>query len=48
LKAADCFVRSRQELDISGWSDEKLHNELDALADAYGLLESEALNGCSR
>lgn len=45
LKAADDFVSSRQGLDISGWSDEKLNNELGALADAYQLLEVEALHG---
>ena len=45
LRAGDYFVRSRQGLDISGWSDEKLHNELDALSDAYLLLESEDRHG---
>ncbi len=45
LKAADDFVSSRRALEISGWSDEKLNNELDALADAYHLLENEGLHG---
>lgn len=48
LKAADDFVSSRRGLEISGWSDEKLNNELDALADAYHLLEHEDLDGCLR
>ncbi len=48
LKAADDFVSSRQGLDISGWSDEKLNNELGALADGYHLLENEDLDGCLR
>ena len=48
LKAADDFVSSRRGLEISGWSDEKLNNELDALADAYHLLENEDLDGCLR
>ena len=45
LKAADDFVSSRRGLEISGWSNEKLNNELNALADAYQLLESEDLHG---
>lgn len=48
LKAADDFVSSRRGLEISGWSDEKLNNELDVLADAYHLLENEDLDGCLR
>ena len=46
LREADYFVRSRQGVEISGWSDEKLNNDLDALADAYHLLENEDLHGC--
>ena len=45
LREADYFVRSRQGLDISAWSPERLHDELNALGDAYALLESEALYG---
>ena len=45
LKAADDFVSSRRVLKISEWSDEKLNNELNALADAYHLLEREELHG---
>ena len=45
LKSADEFVRSRHGLDLSGWSAEKLNSELNALADAYQLLEGEALHG---
>lgn len=43
LREADYFVQSRHGLDIRGWSDEKLNKELDALADAYRLIETEAL-----
>lgn len=41
LRESEYFVRSRQGLDISGWGNEKLNNELDALADAYHLLKHE-------
>lgn len=43
LREADCFVRSRRGLDLSQWSDQRLKDELDALATAYHLLESEGL-----
>lgn len=42
LKAAEYFVQSRRGLDISAWSDDRLNDELGALADAYHLLDSEA------
>ncbi|HEV8328444.1 MAG TPA: hypothetical protein VGQ08_13265 [Nitrospiraceae bacterium] len=45
LREGDHFIQSRRGLDIRGWSDEKLNKELDALADAYHLLETEALHG---
>ena len=45
LREAEHFVRSRRGLDISAWSLECLHDELDALGDAYTLLECEALYG---
>jgi hypothetical protein len=45
LREADYFIRSRRNLDISGWSDQKLGDELNALADAYTLLEREGLYG---
>jgi hypothetical protein len=45
LREADYFVRSRRGLNISEWSIERLHDELNALGDAYLLLESEALHG---
>lgn len=45
LREADYFIRSRRDLDISEWSDQKLNDELNSLADAYHLLESEALHG---
>lgn len=45
LREADYFVQSRRGLDISTWSDQKLDDELNSLADAYLLLESEDLHG---
>ena len=45
LREAQYFIQSRSGLDISAWSDEKLDEELNALAAAYSLLESEALHG---
>ena len=44
-READSFIQSRRGLDISGWSDQRLDNELNMLADAYTLLESEGLDG---
>ena len=43
LREADYFIRSRQGLDASTWIDDKLDEELSALADGYQLLEWEAL-----
>src|SRR5262249_52927435 len=45
LREADRFIRSRRGLDSSSWSDAYLARELNALADAYLLLEREDLNG---
>jgi hypothetical protein len=45
LKAADFHIRSRVGLDISGWSDQQLDDELAVLASAYALLESEERDG---
>jgi hypothetical protein len=45
LRQADYFVRSRIELDISTWTDDRLNDELNGLADAYALLEKENLDG---
>lgn len=45
LKAADYHIRSRHEIDISGWSDQKLDEELNVLADAHKLLASEDHDG---
>lgn len=42
-KAAQRFIESRQCLDIAQWSNEELDAELNALAVANGLLESEGL-----
>lgn len=41
LREADYFVRSRQDLDISAWTHERLNDELDALAEAHALLWAE-------
>jgi hypothetical protein len=43
LREADYFTRSRQELDISTWTHERLNDELDTLADAQALLWTEEL-----
>ena len=48
LREADTFIRSRRWLDISTWSHALLNSELDAVADAYHLLENEDFHGCSR
>lgn len=45
LRESDYFVQSRRGLDISGWNEERLDSELQALANAYQLLESEDLHG---
>ena len=45
LREADYFIRSRQGLDVSAWIDGKFDEELNALADAYFLLECEGLDG---
>ena len=45
LREADYFIRSRHGLDISTWTEAKLDDELNALADAYHLLENEDLHG---
>lgn len=42
-KAAQRFIDSRHCLDISQWNDQQLNDELNALADAFALLESEGL-----
>jgi len=38
---AEYFIRSRRGLNIAGWSDARLDKELNNLATAYGLLETE-------
>lgn len=45
LREADYFIRSRRGLDISKWSTQRLDDELNAVADAYRLLECEDLHG---
>lgn len=45
LRAADTFIQSRRGIDISAWSHDRLNDELNALADAYHLLEHEDLHG---
>lgn len=43
LREADYFVQSRRGIDISTWSHDQLNAELNAVADAYCLLEKEDL-----
>jgi hypothetical protein len=43
LREADYFTLSRQGLNIATWNNERLNDELDALADAYALLCAEEL-----
>lgn len=45
LREAEYFIMSRRGLDISSWTHGMLDEELNALADAYQLLECEAING---
>ena len=45
LRESDYFVQSRRGIDISGWTEDRLDSELQALANAYQLLESEGLHG---
>jgi hypothetical protein len=45
LRAADFHIRSRHGLDISGWNNQKLDDEMNLLADAYALLASEECDG---
>jgi hypothetical protein len=42
LRRAEDLVRSRRGLDISSWADQRLHDELNRLADAYAVLEMES------
>lgn len=41
LKAATYFIESRSGLDISGWSNQRLDEEMTAVADALTILEAE-------
>jgi hypothetical protein len=43
LREADTLVKSANGLDISTWSNERLHRELNRLAEAYALLDAEGL-----
>lgn len=45
LREAERFVASRRDLDISGWSADRLDDELIALTEAYLILDCEALYG---
>lgn len=45
LKAAERFLESRSGLDISGWTDQRLDDELGAVADALTILEAEQYDG---
>ena len=38
---ADYFLQSRQPVDISTWSDDRLSHELDVIADVYRVLEAD-------
>ncbi|MEO7860058.1 MAG: CHC2 zinc finger domain-containing protein [Nitrospirales bacterium] len=40
-KQAEGFIESRRGLDISAWSNERLDDELNALAGAYKIIERE-------
>ena len=42
---ADALIASARDLDISDWSDERLDRELNRLANAYALIEREAMHG---
>ena len=44
-KQAAQFVDSRRGLDITGWSNQRLDDELNTLAGAYSILESEETCG---
>jgi DNA primase len=44
-REAEAFIQSRRGLDPSAWSDEKVNDELIALADAHAILRYEALDG---
>lgn len=44
LREADSFVHSRCGIDISSWGHDRLNDELNALATAYTILESEGLH----
>lgn len=40
-REAESFLRSRQKLDISSWSSERLDRELSLIADAHHILEHD-------
>jgi hypothetical protein len=44
-REAELFVRSRRGIDILGWTEQTLHQELNALADAHAILNCEGLAG---
>jgi len=44
-REAEHFIRSRSDLDISGWTNQRLDDELSALGLAHRTLEREALHG---
>jgi hypothetical protein len=44
LREADYFIMSRRGVDVSAWDEHRLNDELNALADAYYLIECEAMN----
>ncbi|HWV44811.1 MAG TPA: hypothetical protein VN039_02110 [Nitrospira sp.] len=40
-KQAEHFLQSRQPVDISAWTDERLNRELNLIADAFRVLEAD-------
>ena len=41
FREAEALIESAKGIDISGWSDDRLHRAMDRLADAYELLDAE-------
>lgn len=40
-REAEHFLHSRQPVNISTWSDDRLNHELNLIADAYRILEAD-------
>jgi hypothetical protein len=41
LRQAEQLIQSARGISIEGWSDDKLNGELNRIANAYALLDSE-------